>query len=104
MSGVDSAGAVQSGFGVLDTEEWKWVDQYNSPYPPEDDTGDSSVSGDSGLSSGTIAGIVVGCVAGVVRWFLSIRKLKENRNYRSNLENYFFYLGTCRCFLLYPKT
>ncbi|KAI7853786.1 hypothetical protein BDC45DRAFT_510093 [Circinella umbellata] len=79
MFGVNSAGAVQNGFGVLDTEEWKWVDQYNSPYPPEDDSGDSSVSGDSGLSSGTIAGIVVGCVAGValVVAFCFIRKRRN---------------------------
>ncbi|KAI7853785.1 hypothetical protein BDC45DRAFT_606267 [Circinella umbellata] len=61
MFGVNSAGAVQNGFGVLDTEVWMWVDQYTSLYSSQDD---SSVSSGS-LSSGAIAGIVVGCVAGV---------------------------------------
>ena len=75
MFGVNSAGAVQNGFGVLDTENWRWVDQYTSLYSSQDD---SSVSSGS-LSSGAIAGIVVGCVAGVVSCFFfsySIGKIK----------------------------
>ncbi|KAG2213551.1 hypothetical protein INT45_013562, partial [Circinella minor] len=70
MFGVNKAGAVQNRFGVLDTDEWKWVDQYNSPYPPQDESdgsnGPSGSSSNGSLSSGAIAGIVVGCVAGVL--------------------------------------
>ncbi|KAG2220494.1 hypothetical protein INT45_011498 [Circinella minor] len=83
MFGVNKAGAVQNRFGVLDTDEWKWVDQYNSPYPPQDESdgsnGPSGSSSNGSLSSGAIAGIVVGCVAGValVAAFCFIRKRRN---------------------------
>ncbi|KAG2220492.1 hypothetical protein INT45_011496 [Circinella minor] len=81
MFGVNKAGAVQNRFGVLDTDEWKWVDQYNSPYPPQDD-GSGNDSGS--LSNGAIAGIVVGCAAGValIAAFCFIQKRRE-RNGKS---------------------
>ncbi|KAG2222785.1 hypothetical protein INT45_013149 [Circinella minor] len=86
MFGVNNAGAVQNGFGVLDTQDWKWVDQYTSSYPPQDESGDdpSDLNSSEGLSSGAIAGIVVGCVAGValIAAFCFIRN-RRNRNGKS---------------------
>ncbi|KAG2220491.1 hypothetical protein INT45_011495 [Circinella minor] len=85
MFGVNSADTVQSSFNVLDTDEWKWVDQYNSPYPSLDDSGasnDGSVSGGSN-NTGAIAGAVVGgvaVVALVLAFCLYTRKKRNARN------------------------
>ena len=76
MFGVNSAGAVKSEIGVLDTGTWEWSNQYISTYPTEEDNSSSESSG--GLSSGAIAGIVIGCVAAIVSCFSHYAMKKEN--------------------------
>ena len=87
MFGVNKDGAAQSGFGVLDTESWAWSEEYLSSYSGGDDSSGSDSGGSNGngsssnsLSSGAIAGVVVGCVAGVVTYYsFSLCNLKKKQ-------------------------
>ncbi|KAI7853793.1 hypothetical protein BDC45DRAFT_606274 [Circinella umbellata] len=85
MFGFNSADTVQSSFNVLDTDEWKWVDEYNSPYPSQVNNGtsdDVSVSGGYN-NTGVVAGAVVGGVA-VVALLLAFCLYKRKKRNAKN--------------------
>lgn len=70
LFGVNSQGATTSDFGVINTSNLSWVEQYGGLM--SDDIDNSS--GGESLSGGTIAGIVVGCIAGVRLCLRTIRR------------------------------
>ena len=86
MFGVNSSSTVQSGFSVLDTGTWEWRNEYLSSYSNDSVNGGTENSGSdsggpnssNGISSGGIVGIVLGCVLGVVRYYVLLCSLKTN--------------------------
>ena len=86
MFGIDSNVYERTDFQVLDTNKWQWIDSYVGPGRIDEESSDglpqnpsdSEPSGGS-LTAGSIAGVVVGCVAGVSLIFCYI-------NYRSTMQ------------------
>ncbi|ORY93749.1 hypothetical protein BCR43DRAFT_495261 [Syncephalastrum racemosum] len=77
LFGLDSSGSPHFDFHVLDTNSWNFTDNYTPSGPSHEtipgqdgdsvgsSTSDGGLSSDSSLSGGAIAGVVIGCVAGV---------------------------------------
>ncbi|ORZ03718.1 hypothetical protein BCR43DRAFT_483848 [Syncephalastrum racemosum] len=87
LFGVNSQGATTSDFGIINTSNLSWVEQYGGLM--SDDAAEYPVG--ARLSGGAIAGVVVGCVAGVaiicgLGAFCFIRR-KRNGKYIQGHEN-----------------